>query len=253
MRPFLFALALLAACDDFESVKRADTVEAYEAWLAENGTDGSKAGTALLRLEELLRTAAREKQTPAAYEAYLTRFPTHKNAAELRAEYETMMFDLAELAGTPEAWAAFQKACPDVKGQRAEWARNAAQAAAYAQNLKIGEVRVEKINLANDPKGELNGTAFLTEVTNNGDQTLEMLWFNLYLLAGEGKVARKVDAPLVAPQRMSRMPIPDANQAPLKPGDTRTFRWTTGELPEGFSGVAKLVPARIAVLGRAGH
>jgi hypothetical protein len=60
---------------------------------------------------------ARREDTPAAYGAYLERYPTGAHAAEARAELETRReaeaWELAERLGTPESWQRYLAGWPD--------------------------------------------------------------------------------------------------------------------------------------------
>jgi hypothetical protein len=244
----LIATLLLAACDNFAEVQKADTIEAYEAWLTENGSESNTAVIALTRLDELYAERARTEGTVEAYDAYIGRFPKGKAKADFKKAREDLLFAQAEDAGTVEAWDKFTSLCPDA-GRRLEFAKLGRRAAEYATKLTISEVRVEGVNLAEDPKGPKDGHGFMAEVTNNGDKAIIMLWFNLLMLDDAGKVLQRKDGPLVSPQSLSRMPIAEKDQVPVKPGETRTFLYTTGELPPGFSGKARLVATRLTLEG----
>lgn len=246
MRWFIFTLLLLGACDDFAAVQKADTIEAWEKWLAEHPGDTSpKAVTAKTRLEDLYAAAGTASATVEAYDAYLTRFPKGKQATAFTKAREDQLFREAEIAGTAEGWKRFRELCPGA-GRRLELAKSGEEAANYAAKLAISEVRTQPVNLAEDPKGPMNGTGFFADVTNNGDKTLSLLWMNLVFLGKDGAVLDLRDGPVASPQSASRLPLEEALKKPLAPGETRTFAYTTGELPEGYDGRARLFPARVA-------
>ena len=245
MRHLLLAAALLlSACDDFAQVQKEDSIEAWEQWLSQNPDAGSKTATAKLRLEELYVEKARLRGTLEDRDAYLLRYPKGKYRDEIKKAREDALFQEAEDAGTVDGWKHFLSLCPDA-GRRLDLARAGLKAAEYAPNLKIGEVRVEPVNLAEDPKGPKDGVGFFADVTNAGPSTLTLLWFNLHLLDANGLVVGRKDGPLVAPQAASRLPIAEKDRVPMKPGETRTFTFTTGALPEGFANKVKLIPARL--------
>jgi hypothetical protein len=243
-RALALSLSLgLGACDPFEDVKKADTIEAFEGWLAENPDPSSQTRLALQRLDELYLERARTQRDVAAFDKWLARFPKDTDAAKVAEEREAMLFAIAEEAGTEAGWKAFLDAAPQANVKRKAAAAEGAAAAQYAGKLAISPVEIKPVNLARDPAGEMNGTGFFAEVTNQGDQTLAVLWFNLLLLDGEGKVAQRADAPVAATADRGR--IRKELLAPLKPGETRTFYWGTDQLPAGFAQQARLVPSRL--------
>jgi hypothetical protein len=246
MRNLLFLL-FLAACDDFATVQKQDTIEAYEGWLKENGESGAQAITALARLEDLYQKRANETKRPADYRVFLDKFPKAKARAEMIKGLETALFDEAESAGTEAGWQAFLDGCKECDPRKRELAQSGIQAAKYSGNLKISEVRTEPVNLAEDPKGPKNGIGFFADVTNTGDKTLSLLWMNLVFSDAAGKPVGRFDGPVAAPQTTSRMPIRPQFQQPLKAGETRTFRFTTETPPEGAVGAPKLIPARLKI------
>lgn len=248
MRHLIFLLALATACDDFSTVQRTDSIEAYEEYVSRNGETSANGIASMARLEILYKQQAEKLKTVEAYDAYLKRFPKGPNKALVAQAKEDLLFKAAEVAGTEAGWKAFLDGCPEAPPRRTEMAKNGMQAAAYAAKLEISPVRVEPVNMADDPKGPKNGTGFFADVTNKGDQTLSLLWFNLVLPDASGGVAGAFDGPLVAPQSASRMPIAAKDQVPLKPGEKRTWSYTTDVVPPGFTGTARLVPVRVKML-----
>jgi len=246
MRYVLLAL-LLAACDNFAEVQKKDSIEAYEAWLKDNGEEGSSATSALTRLEELYRARAVASKKAEDFEAYLGRFPKSKARADMLKGKETALFDAAENAGTEAAWQAFIDRCKDCDPRKQELANAGILAAKYAAKLTIAPVREEPVNLARDPKGPKNGIAWRADVTNNSDKTLSLVCMTLVFRDAAGGVAGRYDAALAAPQSTSRMPIAPGVQKPLAPGETRTWEYTNEAPPAGSAGAPKLVVARVKV------
>ncbi|HMV68759.1 MAG TPA: hypothetical protein PKA64_18045, partial [Myxococcota bacterium] len=231
MRYLILLAAFAVACDDFSTVQRTDTIEAYEAYLKENGETSANGIASLARLEVLYKKRAEEKQDVPSWDAYLARFPKGPDAAAFREARELALFHKAELEGTEAGWRAFLDACPAAQTRRVDMAKAGMLAAAYAPSLTIGEVQTKPVNLADDPKGPMNGTGWSAEITNKGDKTLSLLWFTLVLPDASGGVAGTFDGPLVAPQSASRMPIAAKDQVPFKPGETRTWTYTTDVVP----------------------
>lgn len=241
----LLTLATLWACDPYLDVQKADTVEAYEAYLAEHPT-GTNAFRAQVRLEELVLARAREQRTPEAYDAFLSRFgSTSVHADAARQEREDALFDHAGATGTVEAWEAFVADYPNAGKGRAAKARKALEAARYAPFLKPTEVRVTKINLAEDPEGPLDGTGFEADFTNTGDKVVAYYQVRIHYLDAQGRSLGAREWPLVAPYRDYPVPVEEALTVPMAPGETRTWSWASGNLPEGFAGRARLEPVEI--------
>lgn len=248
MRWLLLVISLMAGCDDFGTVQRTDTIEAYEAYVKENGETSANGIASMARLEILYKQQAEKLKTVEAYDAYLKRFPKGPNRVLIAGAKEELMFKAAEQAGTEAAWKAFLDGNPEAQARRVDMAKAGIEAANYASKLEIGPVRAEPVNLADDPKGPKNGTGFFAEVTNKGDKTLSLLWFNLVLPANEAGAVQMFDGLLVAPASASRMPIAAKDQVPFKPGETRTWSYTTDAVPPGFTGTAKLIPSRLKAL-----
>ncbi len=69
----MLTLLMLACGTSFSEVQKTDSIEAYEAWIAEN--PGSPQMTlAEIRVEELYLEKAREDQTLEAYDIYLGKY-----------------------------------------------------------------------------------------------------------------------------------------------------------------------------------
>lgn len=241
--PFVTVAALLA-CDPYLDVQKIDTVEAYEAYLADHPT-GTNAFRAQVRLEELVLARARELRTGEAYADFLARFPESVHADAARDEREEAMFEEAGAASTVAAWEAFVQAYPHAHKGRADEARKALEASRYAPMLQHGELRVKQVNLAEDPEGPLDGTSFEADFTNTGDKVVEFYKIRVHYLDAAGKSLGAREWPLVAPYRDFPVPVEEALTVPMAPGDTRTWTWASGNLPEGFAGKVRLVPIEI--------
>lgn len=219
---------LLAACSfgpSFQEVQKLDTIEAYEAYLKDN-PDSINQFAANKRLEELYFARGQQEGTRAAWEAYLQRFPEGNSRDTAVREVAVAAYSEAVKANTAEAYKAFLDDFP--KADR--WLR--ARAEGRAANLDYGKLvvgppKVERVNMAEDPKGPLNGWGISAEVKNEGEQTLEYVAITLDYLAADGHVVGTKDYPLTS--KHWNMPASELQQTPMKPGETRTWLWTEGD------------------------
>jgi hypothetical protein len=105
---------------------------------------------------------------------------------------------------------------------------------AYQDKVTIENLRVVKVNLANDPKGPLNGYGLYADVTNTGGRILVEVELELEFTDADGKVIGDRTWWVAAPELVG-MPTPPRIVPPLRAGDTREFQFTTGEAPEGWA------------------
>ena len=116
-------------------------------------------------------------------------------------------------------------------------------------DLEIGPVEMEQVNLAEDPDGPLNGYGFYADVKNVGKDTIEMLQMRISYLDGSGKSVGTGEWPLVADHYPGNLPIEEGFDKPIRPGESRTWKWTTGDLPDGWAKKTKLVAIDIRIAG----
>ncbi|MCB9760648.1 MAG: hypothetical protein H6739_12470 [Alphaproteobacteria bacterium] len=254
LRPLILALGLtLVACGpSFRDIQQTDTIEAYEAFIAERPNDANIT-LAKIRLEELYLEKAREMKSLEGYDLYLGKYPEGSDA-KLRAkaleEREEFLYNWADTENTAEAWEKFIAEYPKAERKRRVEARRRISVAGYADKLDIGRVEVEPTNLAEDPDGPLDGFMFTADVTNNGDKTIKSLNMKLEFLDAEGKAIGSKKWPLVAPSAPGNMPIEEEWKVPVKPGETRAY-WYSDMAPEqpGWAKKARLIPISIEFEG----
>lgn len=222
MLPILW---LVACGPDYTAVQKTDTIEAYEEFLAAD-PDSIYKFAIEKRLEELYLARAQKEMTRESWQAYVDRFPEGANLKTAKKELELAAYADAFKADTVEAWKAFAEAFP--KGDKWLVARAKGRVAflEYA-GLTLGEPKVERVNMAEDPKGELNGWGVSTEVTNTGAKTLEYVSITLDYLADDGHVLDTEDYPLV--QKVWQLPASEEQTRPVKPGEKRTWLWTQSD------------------------
>lgn len=248
MRPVLLLLALLMGCDPWPDVEKTNTIEGYEKYLAENPTS-MKAVEARARLEQLYLDKARTERSLEAYDAYLKRFPKGDLAADAIKERDLMFWEWCDTTDTPEAWQRFIDENP--KSEKIKKARGRLRMSQHKDAVALGEPVVKKVNLAEDPKGELNGWGFYVEVTNTGDKPIEYLNLQIRYLDAEGKSLGSKEWPVVAKALPGNVPFADGFDKPIEPGGKRTWEWTAGfdEVPKGWAEKVKMVPVNIRLVG----
>jgi tetratricopeptide (TPR) repeat protein len=232
---------LLVACDDYSAVQEADTIEAYEKYIAEN-PDSGYSGQVNARLDELYYKAAETEKTLAAWDRYLEKYPEGRRRKEADEAREVLLYEEAVATNTPEGWKRFLEAYPKAEKTRRKKAESALRVFEYADKLTIAAPIVAKVNLAEDPAGELNGWGFKVDVTNNGDKTLEYVMMTLEYLGSDDSVLGRQEWPVVS--NYWNIPIEEEHQTPMKPGDMRTWEWSTGldGVPEGWAEKVRIHP-----------
>lgn len=248
MRSIVLFLLLAACADPFGDAKKVDTIEAWETYLATEPT-GSDKLAADTRLEQLLVERALTSTKLSDYDEVITRYPKSRSLAKVQAARALAHFATAEAENTPAAWEAFIKENPTADASMRKKANARVEVAGYIDKLQIGEVKVEEVNLAEDPKGPKDGWGFTAEVTNTGDKTLDFLTLEVQLLdASGGKLVAK-SYPLAGTTGPGGMSLPEEYTKPLKPGDKRVWVYTMGEIPEGWSKQVRLVPTALRFNG----
>lgn len=250
MHHLILATLLAAGCaDPYGDAKKADTVEAWEKYLA-TSPSGSRLLGAQDRLEELMIAKARASKALADYDAVFKRFPNSRSKKALQEERTKIHLAQAESENTSEAWEGFVKQNPWVDGTTVKNAQNRLAVAAYMPFLTITTPTVEPANLANDPKGPKDGWAFGVNVTNNGEKIITQMNLIAVMLDAEGASLRATTwDPLVGAKYSTGQYTPQEIADPLKPGQSRVWNYTTGDVPEGWNHTIKVVPSKIAFEG----
>ncbi len=248
MRALFLALFLAGGCaDPYADAEKIGTIEAWEAFLAAepSETQRMKAET---KLEELMAERATTSKTVADFDTFLKRFPKSRKVKEMKAARADAAFAAAEADGTADAWKKFVDENPDADGSMQKRARGYVSVAEYGK-LTLSEPVVAQVNLANDPKGPLDGWGFTVEVKNEGDKAVEYLNLELVFLDAAGKKLAAKSYPVVAQTGPGGMPIEEIYTKPLEPGQARTWNYTTGEAPEGWDKKVRVVASSVRFLG----
>lgn len=248
-------LSVLIACGpSFHETQKADTIEAYEAWIAEASPSDPSMIMAEIRLEELYLEKAQAEKSLESYDAYLAKYPDGKLTSKAIAEREQFLYDWAIENNTAEGWQKYLDEYPKGKKKQKQEARRRIAVLEYAGNLVFGETTYTPVNLAEDPEGPMNGTAIAADITNNGPSTLIKLNIEIGYLNAEGRVFERERWPLVAPHLPGYLPVEEEFKVPMAPGETRQFYYTTADPESGaWDKKVTLTPVSIEVEGAEGE
>ncbi len=251
MRPALLLLAFLftGCTDPIDEAKTADTIEAWEAYLAKPEATGSNKLTAESRLEELLAAKADSSKLIADYDALIKRFPKARDVKKRQKTRVELSLAEAETTNTPEGWQKFVTDNPKADGALVKQAKNRIAMAEYVPKLTITELKIEQVNLAEDPKGPKDGWGFSVDITNNGDKSINYLNMQLSITDPSGAATNPIPYPACA--STFNVPMVEEFYKPIEPGQTRHWVYTTGEVPENFATTpaGKVVPITIRFVG----
>ncbi len=247
----IFFALLLACGPNYRDIQKADELEGYEAFLAEVSDNHPDFWKATLRLEEKYLEKARELKSLEGYDGYLAKYQGVANAKLVSIaleEREEFLYSWATSENTPAGWEKFLEEYPRANKKRKQEARRRIKMLGYADKLAQGEVTLDKINLAEDPEGPLNGWGITCPFTNNGDATIEYVNVQMEWLNAEGRAIQTKTWPLVAPRYPT--PIEEEYKVPLEPGETRDFYYMA-ENPESdsWAETVRLTPVAIRLAG----
>ncbi len=241
--------ALLAACSDpLAEAQSVNTIEAFEAYIATK-PGGSSQMIAESNLCQLLVNQARALETLEDYDKAIKKCPRHIEIKKLKGERIKVGFAVAEKTGTTEGWKKFLDENTEAEPKLKSQARDRVAIAEYGDKLATGPVTFKKVNLADDPKGPLNGWGFSATVTNSGDRTISYLSMELRLLDAEGRVKGTKRYPLVAESGPGGLPITEGYEKPLKAGQSREWVYSTDEVPETWAEKAELIAVKVRFEG----
>lgn len=219
--PFLL---LLTACGPsaFQIAEEADTIESWEAFLREN-PEHKHAFIAKSALERVYWEEAVEKNELASWDAFLTRYPDSENAKNANQAAEKCAYRIAEEANTQESWEGFLARYKYNQSFLKEEAEKRLELVAYQDTLVLGEVKVEPVNLAEDPEGEPNGYAVSVDITNNTGKTITYLNLKLDFMSDNDGPIKEDRWPLVAEKNPDRTNRSDEERRAIRNGETRSF------------------------------
>ena len=228
----LAALLLLTACEGtaLRDAELKDSPEAYESFLAEY-PDSVEAQRLRDRVDELRFLRAKSDKTSEAMRSYLSLHPDGAHVDEARRLEDEISYHEAAAENVPDAYRVYLDSHPD--GAFVEQARWQHDQLVYLPQLTVGEIVTQRINMARDPEGELNGWELVVDITNVGERRLRVVEVGIDYLNASGATLKTDRWWAVAPD-LSGFPTPPAMKPSLRPGDSRTMTWTTAEAPEGW-------------------
>jgi hypothetical protein len=230
-------LWLLGACDSgptWAQVEEQNTIEGYEAFLAA-GPDAFLLPTIEKRLEPLYFDRASKDDSASAWDVYHKRFPEGGANGPLANKKRTEAhFREAVAADTVDRWTQFAADFPK-SGWLGTRATGRAECLTYGR-LTLGEAAVAPVNMAENPKGPMDGKGVTVPVTNGGDVALEHVGITLWYLSDDGAELSVQDYPLTSPTW--QLPATDLQKKPLAAGETRPWFWSIGDeyAPKGWNG-----------------
>jgi len=232
-RLFPLLLALLIGCEGMalHEAELADSPEAYEAFLQEHPSS-SEAARLRERIEKLRFLQAKEGKDAASLQKFLALHPDGEHAAEAKAMEDTLAYEEIGKAGTAEQLQAYLDSHPD--GEFVEDARGRVKKMQYLPSMSVGEVTQERVNMAGDEKGELNGWKITADVLNGGDKTLSVVEVGVDYLDSKGGVVQ-TDTWWAVTKDLGGFPVPPWMLKALPKGQTRQFVFSTAERPAEFA------------------
>jgi hypothetical protein len=228
----LFAV-LLTACEgaDLHEAQTLDSPESYEAFLAQYPAS-VEADRLRSRIEELRYLRAKADGTAESMRTYLQHHPDGANADKAKKAEDKLSFDIAKNEHTTDGYQAYLDSHAD--GFFVENARDAKDTILYLPDMSVGEVTIEKVNMAGDPKGELNGWRITADVTNGGQRTLSVVECAVDYLDKDGGVVQ-TDKWWAVAHDLGGFPLRPEMKPTLKKGESRQFKFSTADRPAGFA------------------
>jgi hypothetical protein len=251
-RTLLMFAVLLAGCSDpYAAAQAEDSIETYRTFLAENPSSPFRI-QAETRMAELTLEAARAGKTLEGYDSFLKEFPESPLVTKATEERREFLWKWADETDTVDAWQKYLDEYPSGERKLKAQARQRLNMAQNTGAVTVGAVTLEQVNLAENPDGPLDGWAFYAEVTNTTNREIEMLMLRLKMLGDGDQVLASQEWPAVAPFLPGRLPVEEEFKVPMKAGETRTWSWTTGDLPAGWAKKSSISAVDIRFVGEKG-
>jgi hypothetical protein len=209
-----------------QNAEFANTAEVWESFL-EKYPDYEGAPDIRKRIDGLRFTRTAKDNTVEAYKSYLELHPEGKHVSEALGAIDLLDYEVAVREASLAGFATYLKTHPD--GAYVDRATGLQERLAYLPLVTLGAASIERINMAKDPKGPLNGWSLKSQVTNTGDRTLRVVELHVDVQDASGKVLKSHKWWAVAPD-LSVQAAPPAMRAPLQAGGERTFEWTYADL-----------------------
>jgi hypothetical protein len=249
----ILRLALIAAlstgCSDpYGDAQTADTIAAWQTFIDENPRN-PKRGMGEIRLEELYLEDARTAKTLETYDTYLEKFPKGKFVETATKERREFLMEWARATNTVEAWEQYLEEYPATRSAGGREAKRRLNMAKHQDKIDLGPVKMEQVNLAEDPNGPMNGYGFYVDITNKGDKPISRLNIKIHYLDASGASVGSGSWPVVAQRLPGGLPMAEGFNKPIGPGETRQWEWTDGDFPETWSKKTEVIATSIAFVG----
>lgn len=155
----------------------------------------------------------------------------------------TLVWEKTLAENTPEAFDAFLSEYGGKDEAKTLKAKRLKKVAGYIDKLKWDEVKMTKTNMANDPTGPLNGWKFETQITNEGDKSIDFLKARIEFLDADGKVVGYHDEYNLARDTViigylykREKVTPNNRKPPFETGHIRKWKYTTADTPAKWNG-----------------
>jgi len=246
MRYFLPILLLLGCSDPYGAAQQADNIEGYEKFISEN-PNSAKVDMAAMRLEGLYLEKARSDKKLAGYDDYLKRYPKGNMRKKAMAEREAFLLLWAESEDTVAAWKQVLDEYPKTKKQVKRRIRERMHMAEHRGKVVLGKVKMERVNMANDPQGPLNGYGFWVDVTNEAKRALTRLDLEIAYLGPSGSPlsTKRWEVVHPGPLHSDHTPMAEGFSTPMKSQETRTWEWSDAEPPKAWTKKVSITPVHI--------
>jgi len=245
----LLSVAILSGCaDPYGDAQKVDTIEAWTAFVDGN-PKSPRRGMGEIRLEELYLAAARESKTLDSYDAYLNKFPKGRHIDAATKERREFLLSWARKTNTVASWEQYLKEYPATRSAGGREAKQRLNMVTHQDKIELGPVKMEQVNLAEDPKGPMNGYGFYVDVTNKGDVAIESMGLTITYLGAGGQSVGSGSWPVVATRLPGGLPMAEGFGKPIAPGETRQWEWTTGNISDDWSKKASIVATYINFVG----
>ena len=245
----VLTLALITGCSDpFGDAQKADTIAAWTQFVDGN-PKSPRLGMGQIRLEQLYLESARSEKTLEHYDTYLKKFPKGKFVEKATKERREFLIAWARETNTVAGWEQYLKEYPATRSAGGREAKSRLKMAKHKDNIGIGPVKMEQVNLAEDPKGPLNGYGFYVDVTNKGTAAIAAMGIQIQYLDNAGKSVGSGTWPVVAKRLPGGLPMAEGFDKPIAPGETRQWEWTEGDLPSDWSKKTTVVATYIKFVG----
>ena len=247
-RVALLSMLLSGCSDPYMAAQKADSISAWEQFIAENPKN-PKRGMGQIRLEELYLKAARDAKSLEAYDTYLAKYPKGKMLETAHKERREFLLTWTREQDTVVSWEKYLAEYPASRSAGGREAKARLNMARHKGALTVGPVKMEQVNLAENPEGPMDGYGFYVDVTNNGDSPIQYLNMQISYLDEKGVTLSRSKWPAVATQLPASLPMEEGFDKPIAKGETRQWEWTSGKTPDGWAKKVSVIPVNIKFVG----